>query len=131
MFPGSVSFYFGGYLEFGKSADQKGAMLDWVRKVHQEKKLVMPVDMDQKNNYDGFELEEMVRVVRLCTQYLPSQRPKMSEVVQMVAEKWEASQNAVATRSSRANGFSFERYSILPMTLRCWFKQWSYWEQES
>ncbi|KAK1387379.1 hypothetical protein POM88_015562 [Heracleum sosnowskyi] len=26
-------------LEFGKAANQKGAMLDWVKKIHQEKKL--------------------------------------------------------------------------------------------
>ncbi|GMI87535.1 NSP-interacting kinase 2 [Hibiscus trionum] len=105
-------------LEFGKSANQKGAILDWVRKVHQEKKLEMLVDKDLKNNYDRIELEEMVQVALLCTQYLPSQRPKMSEVVRMLegdglAEKWEASQKAEATRS-RANEFSSsERYSDL------------------
>ncbi|XVE91733.1 hypothetical protein REPUB_Repub01dG0036500 [Reevesia pubescens] len=105
-------------LEFGKTANQKGAMLDWVRKIHQEKKLEMLVDKDLKNNYDRIELEEMVQVALLCTQYLPSHRPKMSEVVRMVegdglAEKWEASQRAEATRS-RANEFSSsERYSDL------------------
>lgn len=105
-------------LEFGKTANQKGAILDWVRKVHQEKKLDMLVDKDLKNNYDRIELEEMVQVALLCTQYLPSQRPKMSEVVRMLegdglAEKWEASQKAEATRS-RANEFSSsERYSDL------------------
>ncbi|KAA3487834.1 protein NSP-INTERACTING KINASE 2-like [Gossypium australe] len=105
-------------LEFGKTTNQKGAILDWVRKVHQEKKLDMLVDKDLKNNYDRIELEEMVQVALLCTQYLPSQRPKMSEVVRMLegdglAEKWEASQKAEATRS-RANEFSSsERYSDL------------------
>ncbi|TXG56740.1 hypothetical protein EZV62_018053 [Acer yangbiense] len=105
-------------LEFGKSANQKGAMLDWVKKIHQEKKLEMIVDKDLKNNYDRIELEEMVQVALLCTQYLPSHRPKMSEVVRMLegdglAEKWAASQRAEATRS-RANEFSSsERYSDL------------------
>jgi len=105
-------------LEFGKAANQKGAMLDWVRKIHQEKKLDMLVDKDLKNNYDRIELEEMVRVALICTQYLPSHRPKMSEVVRMLegdglAEKWEASQRAESTRS-RANEFSSsERYSDL------------------
>ncbi|OMO72270.1 hypothetical protein COLO4_27736 [Corchorus olitorius] len=105
-------------LEFGKSANQKGAMLEWVRKIHQEKKLELIVDKDLKNNYDRIELEEMVQVALLCTQYLPSHRPKMSEVVRMLegdglAEKWEASQRAEATRS-RANEFSSsERYSDL------------------
>ncbi|XP_052187895.1 protein NSP-INTERACTING KINASE 1-like isoform X2 [Diospyros lotus] len=105
-------------LEFGKTANQKGAMLDWVKKIHQEKRLDTLVDKDLKNNYDRIELEEMVQVALLCTQYLPSHRPKMSEVVRMLegdglAEKWEASQRAEATRF-RANEFSSsERYSDL------------------
>nr|GMD25524.1 protein NSP-INTERACTING KINASE 1 [Ipomoea batatas] len=89
-----------------------------VRKIHQEKKLDMLVDKDLKNNYDRIELEEMVQVALLCTQYHPSHRPKMSEVVRMLegdglAEKWEASQRAEATKC-RANEFSSsERYSDL------------------
>ncbi|KAK9277629.1 hypothetical protein L1049_007175 [Liquidambar formosana] len=89
-----------------------------VKKIHQEKKLDMLVDKDLKNNYDRIELEEMVQVALLCTQYLPSHRPKMSEVVRMLegdglAEKWEASQRAEATKC-RANEFSSsERYSDL------------------
>ncbi|KAK6790632.1 hypothetical protein RDI58_009713 [Solanum bulbocastanum] len=106
-------------LEFGKAANQKGAMLDWVRKIQQEKKLDMLVDKDMKNEYDTIELEEMVQVALLCTQYHQSHRPKMSEVVRMLegdglAEKWEASQRAEPTRCSRANEFSSsERYSDL------------------
>ncbi|GAB2280137.1 Protein NSP-INTERACTING KINASE 2 [Dionaea muscipula] len=105
-------------VEFGKAANQKGAMLDWVKKIHQEKKLDMLVDKDLKNSYDRIELEEMIQVALLCTQYLPSNRPKMSEVVRMLegdglAEKWEASQRAESTRC-RANEFSSsERYSDL------------------
>ncbi|CAL5421463.1 unnamed protein product [Camellia sinensis] len=105
-------------LEFGKTTNQKGVMLDWVKKIHQEKKLDTLVDKDLKNNYDRIELEEMVQVALLCTQYLPSHRPKMSEVVRMLegdglAEKWEASQRADTTRC-RANEFSSsERYSDL------------------
>ncbi|KAL1803285.1 hypothetical protein ACET3Z_031932 [Daucus carota] len=105
-------------LEFGKAANQKGAMLDWVKKIHQEKKLDMLVDKDLKGNYDRIELEEIVQVALLCTQYLPGHRPKMSEVVRMLegdglAEKWEATQRAEATRC-RANEFSSsERYSDL------------------
>ncbi|KVI02610.1 Concanavalin A-like lectin/glucanase, subgroup [Cynara cardunculus var. scolymus] len=84
-------------LEFGKAANQKGAMLDWVKKIHQEKKLDILVDKDLKENYDRIELEEIVKVALLCTQYLPGHRPKMSEVVRMLegdglAERWEASQ---------------------------------------
>ncbi|KAK9114595.1 hypothetical protein Syun_021392 [Stephania yunnanensis] len=106
-------------LEFGKAANQKGAMLDWVKKLHQEKQLDMLVDKDLKNNYDRIELEEMVQVALLCTQYLPGHRPKMSEVVRMLegdglAERWEASQRAEATKCKAAHEFSSsERYSDL------------------
>ncbi|KAK7266673.1 hypothetical protein RIF29_19323 [Crotalaria pallida] len=105
-------------LEFGKAANQKGAMLDWVRKIHQEKKLEFLVDKDLKNNYDRIELEEIVQVALLCTQYLPSHRPKMSEVVRMLegdglAEKWEASQSADTTKSKPNELSSSDRYSDL------------------
>ncbi|XP_074309524.1 protein NSP-INTERACTING KINASE 2-like [Silene latifolia] len=105
-------------LDFGKASNQKGAMLDWVRKIHIEKKLDLLVDKDLKNDYDRIELEEMVQVALLSTQFLPNQRPRMSEVVRMLegdglAEKWEASQRSDSTRS-RANEFSSsERYSDL------------------
>ncbi|KAJ6396277.1 hypothetical protein OIU77_021327 [Salix suchowensis] len=105
-------------LEFGKAANQKGAMLEWVRKIHQEKKLEMFVDKDIKGNYDRIELEEMVQVALLSTQYLPSHRPKMSEVVRMLegdglAERWEASQRAEATKSKPHEFSSSDRYSDL------------------
>ncbi|XP_050228998.1 protein NSP-INTERACTING KINASE 1-like [Mercurialis annua] len=105
-------------LEFGKAANQKGVMLDWVKKIHQEKKLEMLVDKDLKGNYDRIELEEMVQVALLCTQFLPSHRPKMSEVVRMLegdglAEKWEASQRAESTKSKPHEFSSSDRYSDL------------------
>ncbi|BBG94398.1 NSP-interacting kinase 2 [Prunus dulcis] len=105
-------------LEFGKAANQKGAILDWVKKIQQEKKFDVLVDKELKNDYDPIELEEMIQVALLCTQNLPRQRPKMSEVVRMLegdglAEKWEASQRAESNRC-RANEFSSsERYSDL------------------
>lgn len=78
-----------------------------VKNLHQENKLSMMVDKDLKNNYDRVELEEMVQVALLCTQYHPSHRPKMSEVVRMLegdglAEKWEASQK-IDTPKSRSS----------------------------
>ncbi|KAL2335341.1 hypothetical protein Fmac_016554 [Flemingia macrophylla] len=105
-------------LEFGKAANQKGAMLDWVRKIHQEKKLELLVDKDLKNNYDRIELEEIVQVALLCTQYLPAHRPKMSEVVRMLegdglAEKWEASQSTDTTKCKAHELSSSDRYSDL------------------
>ncbi|CAH9124169.1 unnamed protein product [Cuscuta epithymum] len=111
-------------LEFGKAANQKGAMLDWVKKIHLEKKVDIMVDKDLKSGYDKIELEEMVQVALLCTQYLPSHRPKMSEVVRMLegdglAEKWEASQkvtqaaSAATTKCKANNEFSSDRFSDL------------------
>ncbi|KAJ6795621.1 protein NSP-INTERACTING KINASE 3-like [Iris pallida] len=84
-------------LDFGRGTTQKGAMLDWVKKLRQENRLCAMVDKDLKNVYDRVELEQMVQVALLCTQYHPSCRPKMSEVVRMLegdglAERWEASQ---------------------------------------
>lgn len=89
-----------------------------MKKVHHDKKMEILVDKGLNNCYDRIELEEMVQVALLCTQYLPNQRPKMSEVVRMLegdglAEKWEASQRAESTRC-RANDFSSsERFSDL------------------
>ncbi|KAL3526662.1 hypothetical protein ACH5RR_011318 [Cinchona calisaya] len=105
-------------LEFGKAANQKGAMLDWVKKIHQEKKLDILVDRDLKNNYDCVELEEMVQVALLCTQYLPSYRPKMSEVIQMLegdglAERWEVSQRIEPNKYRTQELSASERYSDL------------------
>ncbi|KAK9277233.1 hypothetical protein L1049_006772 [Liquidambar formosana] len=90
-------------LDFGRAANQKGVMLDWVKKLHQDSKLNLMVDKDLKNNFDRVELEEMVQVALLCTQFNPSHRPKMSEVLRMLegdglAEKWEASQKAETPR---------------------------------
>ncbi|KAK4763251.1 hypothetical protein SAY86_009019 [Trapa natans] len=105
--------------EFGKAANQRGAMLDWVRKIHQDKHLELLVDKDLKDNYDRIELEEMVQVALLCTQYLPSHRPKMSEIVRMLegdglTEKWETSQRTQAGRWRTAYEFSSsERFSDL------------------
>lgn len=106
-------------LEFGKAANQKGAMLDWVKKIHLEKKLDILVDKDLKTNFDRIELEEIVQVALLCTQYLPGHRPKMSEVVRMLegdglAERWEASQKVESTSKFRTPELSSsERYSDL------------------
>lgn len=90
-------------LNFGRAANQKGVMLDWVKKLHQEGKLNLMVDKDLKGNFDRIELEEMVQVALLCTQFNPSHRPKMSDVLRMLegdglAEKWEASQNVETPR---------------------------------
>ncbi|KAJ3691905.1 hypothetical protein LUZ61_000002 [Rhynchospora tenuis] len=86
-----------GEADAGQSGNvhHKGFMLDWVRKAHQEKRLDLLVDPDIGPNYDIIEVSEMVQVALLCTQYLPSHRPKMSDVVRMLegdglVDKWEA-----------------------------------------
>ena len=113
-------------------ADQNGSLylLDWlyiqvlnfviicyfqVKKLHQEGKLNLMVDKDLKINFDRVELEEMVQVALLCTQFNPSHRPKMSEVLKMLegdglAEKWEASQK-VETPRFRSCDNPPQRYS--------------------
>ncbi|XP_011018089.1 PREDICTED: probable LRR receptor-like serine/threonine-protein kinase At4g30520 [Populus euphratica] len=82
-------------LEFGKTVNQKGAMLEWVKKVQQEKKMEELVDKELGSNFCRIEVGEMLQVALLCTQFLPAHRPKMSEVVRMLegdglAEKWVA-----------------------------------------
>lgn len=89
-----------------------------VKKIHQEKKLDMLVDKDLRNGYDRIELEEMVQVALLCTQYFPAHRPKMSEVIRMLegdglAERWEASQRVEAHKFKMSDFSSSERYSDL------------------
>lgn len=99
-------------LEFGKTANQKGAMLEWVKKVMQEKKFDHLVDRELGNNYDRIDVGEMLQVALLCTQYLPAHRPKMSDVVRMLegeglAEKWAASHeyiNSTTTNSHHLQG---------------------------
>lgn len=103
-------------LDFGRAANQKGVMLDWVKKLHQEGKLNLLVDKDLKGNFDRVELEEMVQVALLCTQFNPSHRPKMSEVLKMLegdglAEKWEASQKVETPRILRSCENHPQRYS--------------------
>uniref|UniRef100_M4ERQ3 non-specific serine/threonine protein kinase n=1 Tax=Brassica campestris TaxID=3711 RepID=M4ERQ3_BRACM len=88
-------------LDFGRSSHQKGVMLDWVKKLHQEGKLKQLIDKDLNDKYDRVELEEIVQVALLCTQFNPSNRPKMSEVMKMLegdglADRWEASQSGGA-----------------------------------
>ncbi|MQL88454.1 hypothetical protein Taro_021010 [Colocasia esculenta] len=80
----------------GPALQKGGAMLDWVRRAHQEKKLDLLVDPDLRGSYDRIEVAEMVQIALLCTQYLPASRPRMSEVLRMLegdglAERWASS----------------------------------------
>ncbi|KAJ3677165.1 hypothetical protein LUZ60_002889 [Juncus effusus] len=109
--------------EVVSSGCHKGVMLDWVRKAHQERRLDLLLDRDLVTNYDPIEVSEMIQVALLCTQNLPSHRPKMSDIVRMLegdglADKWEAAngaappqllphENTMPFRSSEQNGFFF------------------------
>nr|KAJ0187936.1 hypothetical protein LSAT_V11C900503030 [Lactuca sativa] len=69
-------------------------LLDWVKRLLEDKKLEMLVDADLEGNYLKDGVEELIKIALLCTQVTPSERPKMSEVVKMLegfglAERWE------------------------------------------
>lgn len=81
-----------------------------VKKLHQDEKLNLMVDKALKHDFDRVELEEMVQVALLCTQFNPSYRPKMSEVLRMLegeglVERWEASQNIETPRFRALESF--------------------------
>ncbi|CAA6671031.1 unnamed protein product [Spirodela intermedia] len=90
-------------LDFAAAPTLKGgAMLDWVRRAQEEKRVELLVDRNLRSGaYDLLEVGEMVQVALLCTHYLPASRPRMSEVVRMLegeglAEKWAASNYKLA-----------------------------------
>ncbi|AQK87642.1 Protein NSP-INTERACTING KINASE 2 [Zea mays] len=81
-----------------------------LKKMHQEKQLDTLVDKGLESKYDRIELEEMVQVALLCTQFFPGHRTKMSEVVRMLegdglAKRWEASQHTKETQIQGAQFF--------------------------
>lgn len=78
-----------------------------VKTLHLEKKLECLADPRLKTAFNAFELEEMVQVALLCTQYSPLDRPTMSAVVRMLegdglAERWEAWQKVELRRIEEA-----------------------------
>ncbi|KAL0316558.1 UNVERIFIED_CONTAM: putative LRR receptor-like serine/threonine-protein kinase [Sesamum radiatum] len=104
-------------LEFGKSVNQKGAMLEWVKKIQQEKKIELLVDRELGINYDHIEVGEMLQVALLCTQYLPAHRPKMSEVVRMLegdglVEKWASTHNYIHSAANLSCNSSKSRSTV-------------------
>ncbi|XAR73143.1 Non-specific serine/threonine protein kinase [Bertholletia excelsa] len=72
--------------------DEEVLLLDHIKKPLREKRLMDIVDENLKD-YDPKEVETLVQVALLCTQYTPEDRPKMTEVVSMLqgvglAERW-------------------------------------------
>jgi len=47
------------------------ALFFQVKKLHHDRKLNLMVDKDLRGNFDRIELEEIVQVALLCTQYFP------------------------------------------------------------
>ncbi|KAI3675863.1 hypothetical protein L1987_85459 [Smallanthus sonchifolius] len=71
--------------DLARLANDDDAMLfDWVKRLLTEKKLETLVDVDLKGNYIDVEVERLIQVALLCTQRMPLERPKMSEVVRML-----------------------------------------------
>lgn len=111
-------------LELGKTVNQKGAVLEWVKKMQQEKNVEALIDRELGSNYDRIDVGEMLQVAILCTQYLPSHRPKMSEVVRMLegdglAEKWAASHNYDGSGTNfsltKNSNITQTRHSMVPL----------------
>ncbi|KAL4362166.1 hypothetical protein GQ457_04G007540 [Hibiscus cannabinus] len=99
-------------LDFGRGSNQKHVMLDWVKKLHQEGKVSLLVDKELKGNFDSVELEEMVQIALLCTQFNPLHRPRMSEVLRMLEDDGlVASQTVETPRSRSCDNTPPQRYS--------------------
>ncbi|XP_022724282.1 probable LRR receptor-like serine/threonine-protein kinase At5g45780 isoform X2 [Durio zibethinus] len=89
---------------------QKGMILDWVRTLHEEKRLEVLVDKDLKGCFDATELEKTAELALQCTQSQPQLRPKMSEVLKvlegLVQSGMEESQGGTNLSDTRAYSFS-------------------------
>ncbi|KAI6705415.1 hypothetical protein NL676_008377 [Syzygium grande] len=71
-------------LDAGNGQVQKGMILDWVRTLHEEKRLEVLVDRDLRGCFDAPELEKAVELALQCTQSNPNLRPKMSDVLKVL-----------------------------------------------
>ncbi|XP_026406828.1 probable LRR receptor-like serine/threonine-protein kinase At5g45780 [Papaver somniferum] len=71
-------------LDAGNGQVQKGMILDWVRTLHEEKRLEVLVDKDLNGSFDSVMLETIVDVSLHCTLPHPNQRPKMSDVLKVL-----------------------------------------------
>ncbi|CAN6543120.1 unnamed protein product [Malus baccata var. baccata] len=79
-------------------SDDDVTLLDWVKGLMKDQRVEILVDADLNGNYIDDQVEQLTQVALLCTQDSPGERPKMSEVVQMLegdglAERWEEWQN--------------------------------------
>ncbi|KAK9267835.1 hypothetical protein L1049_010271 [Liquidambar formosana] len=101
-------------LDAGNGQVHKGMILDWVRTLHEEKRLEVLVDRDLRGCFSSAELEKAVELALLCTQSHPNLRPKMSEVLKVLegivgqpqAGHMEESQGGTAPCEGRPCSFS-------------------------
>ncbi|XP_024932792.3 probable LRR receptor-like serine/threonine-protein kinase At5g45780 isoform X3 [Ziziphus jujuba] len=100
-------------LNAGNGQVQKGMILEWVRTLHNEKRLGVLVDRDLKGCFDPIELEKSVELALQCTQSNPYLRPKMSEVLKvlegLVSQSGHAEESQGGTNLSEARACSFSR----------------------
>ncbi|XP_039070702.1 probable LRR receptor-like serine/threonine-protein kinase At5g45780 [Hibiscus syriacus] len=97
-------------LDAGNGQIQKGMILDWVRTLHEEKRLEVLVDRDLRGCFDPMELEKTTELALHCTQSQPHLRPKMSEVLKvlegLVQSGTEESQGGTNISETREGSFS-------------------------
>ncbi|PRQ29207.1 putative protein kinase RLK-Pelle-LRR-II family [Rosa chinensis] len=100
-------------LDAGNGQVQKGMILDWVRTLHEEKRLEVLVDRDLKGCFDATELETCAELALQCTQSSPNLRPKMSDVLKilegLVGQSVQTEDPQGGTNPSEARTYSFSR----------------------
>ncbi|KAK0578176.1 hypothetical protein LWI29_006321 [Acer saccharum] len=99
-------------LDAGNGQVQKGMILDWVRTLHEEKRLEVLVDRDLKGCFDASNLEKAVELALQCTQSNPNIRPKMSEVLKVLEElvgQFGMEESQVGNNLGEARDCSFSR----------------------
>ncbi|PWA77289.1 Concanavalin A-like lectin/glucanase, subgroup [Artemisia annua] len=88
--------------------DNDVMLLDWVKGLLADKKLEILVDANLEGDYINDKVEKLIQIALLCTQAIPLDRPKMSDVVRMLegeglAERWEKWQNEDISRKELSN----------------------------
>ncbi|KAM5587924.1 hypothetical protein ABKV19_006396 [Rosa sericea] len=100
-------------LDAGNGQVQKGMILDWVRTLHEEKRLEVLVDRDLKGCFDATELETCAELALQCTQSSPNLRPKMSDVLKilegLIEQSVQTEDPQGGTNPSEARSSSFSR----------------------
>ncbi|KAI6696865.1 hypothetical protein NL676_016984 [Syzygium grande] len=72
-------------------------LLDWVKGFLEGHRWDIPVDPDLQGAYDEEEIEKVIQLALVCTQFVPRKRPSMAQVVRIleghsIKERWEEHQ---------------------------------------